>query len=210
MSSGYFSDYLPGFRLTSLWSSLVGVFPAIVDDRRENALLLNHSDPSRAEDSALPVSFIFEQTGPVDMHKIAWNPDNLEDGAHEDGIAAYVSIFSLLIASIRQLLIVVNYRKLMIYIKPSFYISSRVFILQMDTTILVNIITRKADFRNLHRRFEELNYGMSSGLPPFAPNSKTKGLSTKRKPYCQNESRAIVLLCTQRERRVHFFYAIYR
>ena len=58
----------------------------------------------------------------------------------------------------------------------------------MDTTILVIIITRKAEFRNLHRRFEELNYGIFSGLPPFAPNNKTKALISERKPYCQNES----------------------
>ena len=81
---------------------------------------------------------------------------------------------------------------------------------EMDTTILVIIITRKAEFRNLHRRFEELNYGIFSGLPPFAPNNKTKALLLQRKPYCQNESGAIVLLCTQRGKWVHFVQAAFR
>ena len=80
----------------------------------------------------------------------------------------------------------------------------------MDTTILVIIITRKAEFRNLHRRFEELNYGIFSGLPLFAPNNTTKALLLQRKPYCQNESRAIVLLCTRREKWVHFLYVIFQ
>jgi len=40
--------------------------------------------------------------------------------------------------------------------------------------------------------------------------NKTKGLSTKRKPYYQNESRAIVLLCTRREKWVHFLYVIFQ
>ena len=80
----------------------------------------------------------------------------------------------------------------------------------MDTTILVFIITRKAEFRNLHRRFEELNYGIFSGLPPFAPNNTTKALLLQRKPYCQNESRAIVLLCTQRGKWVHFVQTVFR
>lgn len=81
---------------------------------------------------------------------------------------------------------------------------------EMDTTILVIIITRKAEFRNLHRRFEELNYGIFSGLPPFAPNNTTKALLLQRKPYCQNESRAIVLLCTQRGKWVHFVQVVFR
>lgn len=49
---------------------------------------------SRAEESAIPISFMFEQTGPVDMHKIAWNPDNSAEGAQDAGIAGYVSMFS--------------------------------------------------------------------------------------------------------------------
>ena len=81
---------------------------------------------------------------------------------------------------------------------------------EMDTTILVIIITRKAEFRNLHRRFEELNYGIFSGLPPFAPNNTTKALLLQRKPYCQNESRAIVLLCTQRGKWVHPSYMVFQ
>ena len=40
--------------------------------------------------------------------------------------------------------------------------------------------------------------------------NKTKGLSTKRKPYYQNESRAIVLLCTYRRKWVHFLYAVFQ
>jgi len=33
---------------------------------------------------------------------------------------------------------------------------------------------------------------------------------TKRKHYCQNESRAIVLLCTQRGKWVHFLQVVFR
>ena len=40
--------------------------------------------------------------------------------------------------------------------------------------------------------------------------SKTKGLFAKRKPYYQNESRAIVLLYTHRAEWVHFLYAVFQ
>ena len=40
--------------------------------------------------------------------------------------------------------------------------------------------------------------------------NKTKGLFAKRKPYYQNESRAIVLLCTHRSEWVHFLYAVFQ
>ena len=52
--------------------------------------------------------------------------------------------------------------------------------------------------------------GYSAGNKPFAPNHKTKALLLQRKPYCQNESRAIVLLCTQRGKWVHFVQGVFR
>ena len=45
---------------------------------------------------------------------------------------------------------------------------------------------------------------------PFAPNNKTKALLLQRKPYCQNESGAIVLLCTQRGKWVHPSYTVFQ
>ena len=45
---------------------------------------------------------------------------------------------------------------------------------------------------------------------PFAPNNKTKALLLQRKPYCQNESWAIVLLCTQRGKWVHPSFAVFQ
>ena len=43
----------------------------------------------------------------------------------------------------------------------------------------------------------------------FAPKTKRKGYSQNDSPQLQNESQAIVLLCTQRERWVHFLYALF-
>lgn len=80
----------------------------------------------------------------------------------------------------------------------------------MDTKIHVIIIARKAKFCNHRRCFVESNYCIFSEFVSFAPNSKMKGLSTKRKPYYQNESRAIVLSCTHRGKWVHFLYAIFQ
>lgn len=40
--------------------------------------------------------------------------------------------------------------------------------------------------------------------------NKTKGLFAKRKPYYQNESQAIVLLCTRLREWVHFIYAFFQ
>ena len=43
----------------------------------------------------------------------------------------------------------------------------------------------------------------------FAPKTKRKGYSQNDSPQQQNESQAIVLLCTQREQWVHFLYALF-
>ena len=59
-------------------------------------------------------------------------------------------------------------------------------------------------------RGSSMKYENSARNKPFAPNNKTKALLLQRKPYCQNESRAIVLLCTQRGEWVHFLYAVFR
>ena len=43
----------------------------------------------------------------------------------------------------------------------------------------------------------------------FAPKTKRKGYSQNDSPQLQNESRAIVLLCTQRGQWVHFLCAVF-
>ena len=56
--------------------------------------------------------------------------------------------------------------------------------------------------------------GIMSGPYPmiflsFAPKTKRKGYSQNDSPQLQNESRAIVLLCTHRGQWVHFLYAVF-
>lgn len=43
----------------------------------------------------------------------------------------------------------------------------------------------------------------------FAPKTKRKGYSQNDSPQLQNESQAIVLLCTYRGQWVHFLYAVF-
>lgn len=52
-------------------------------------------------------------------------------------------------------------------------------------------------------------WSMSHDFLPFAPKTKRKGYSQNDSPQLQNESRAIVLLCTQRGQWVHFFCAVF-